>query len=297
MKTSTWERESHGLFDYESRSMLKRKLTINDSALILRHGDATSSVPISIQNKPEEGTRYLASVSAEGSSFVVNRCLADKSIVDPAQCEKLWVVVKSLQTGYRISAGDIIRLGRVRMRVNEIGGLDSNLNLYSTAPLRTRQITLGGLNPPKLQDGKKDPLHVSVAETDTEEDANAKQNCRICLCDGSNDADPLISPCKCTGTMGLVHLKCLQHWFNSKISSRERSSSKSFSWKALECELCKLPYPEKIEVKGTYHSLVEIPKPEGSYVILEVFGKDRNTKTFHVISLLNKNNVRLVRNM
>ena len=295
LKTATWERESNGLFDYESRSMLKRKLILNEPSTILRQGDATSTLPIGVQNKYEDGTKYLASVSIEDSSYIMTRCILDKSIVDPVHCEKLWVVVKSLQSGYRISAGDIIRIGRVRIRVNEIEGPDFNLNLYSPTPLKTRQISLGGLNPPELYNGKKDLLHVNVPETDTEEDAAVKQACRICLSDGSEDSDPLISPCKCMGTMGLVHLKCLQHWFNSKISSRERHNSKSFSWKALECELCKLAYPEKIEVKGTYHSLVEMPKPEGSYIILEVFGKDRNTKTFHVISLSNKNNVRLVR--
>jgi hypothetical protein len=40
--------------------------------------------------------------------------------------------------------------------------------------------------------------------------------CRICLCDekpGTEDnQNPMISPCKCTGTMRYIHLECLREW-------------------------------------------------------------------------------------
>jgi pSer/pThr/pTyr-binding forkhead associated (FHA) protein len=37
--------------------------------------------------------------------------------------------------------------------------------------------------------------------------------CRICL--GEEDeplSNPLFSPCKCAGSMGLIHLECLREW-------------------------------------------------------------------------------------
>ena len=37
--------------------------------------------------------------------------------------------------------------------------------------------------------------------------------CRICFDSGS---EPLISPCKCTGSMKWVHKSCLQQWINHK---------------------------------------------------------------------------------
>jgi len=47
--------------------------------------------------------------------------------------------------------------------------------------------------------------------------------CRICLCteeDGtpSEDGQPdkLICPCKCAGSMGMIHISCLREWVNSK---------------------------------------------------------------------------------
>lgn len=41
--------------------------------------------------------------------------------------------------------------------------------------------------------------------------------CRICL--GEEDepmSNPLFSPCKCAGSMGLIHLECLREWLKSK---------------------------------------------------------------------------------
>ena len=40
--------------------------------------------------------------------------------------------------------------------------------------------------------------------------------CRICLGEEEDKADPLISPCKCAGTMSHIHLECLREWLNSK---------------------------------------------------------------------------------
>ncbi|CAI5442423.1 unnamed protein product [Caenorhabditis angaria] len=48
---------------------------------------------------------------------------------------------------------------------------------------------------------------------------NGPAVCRICMCGetsipylGNQAGEPLISPCKCTGTMGLYHRSCLEHW-------------------------------------------------------------------------------------
>jgi E3 ubiquitin-protein ligase DOA10 len=41
--------------------------------------------------------------------------------------------------------------------------------------------------------------------------------CRICLGEEENQIDnPLIAPCKCAGSMGLIHLDCLKEWLKGK---------------------------------------------------------------------------------
>ncbi|XP_029050796.1 E3 ubiquitin-protein ligase MARCHF3-like isoform X1 [Osmia bicornis bicornis] len=69
---------------------------------------------------------------------------------------------------------------------------------------------------------------------------NEEIQCRICY--DSTQQLPIIYPCKCKGTMGAIHLKCLEHWL-------EESNRNS-------CELCGHQY----EVRRTprYHVLYSI---------------------------------------
>mmetsp|Transcript_32786 Transcript_32786/g.50047 ORF Transcript_32786/g.50047 Transcript_32786/m.50047 type:complete len:112 (-) Transcript_32786:1221-1556(-) len=67
--------------------------------------------------------------------------------------------------------------------------------------------------------------------------------CRICLGEENNSEDPLISPCKCSGTMSHIHLSCLREWLNSKRSRKEHEYVKTYCWKIMECELCKVRFP------------------------------------------------------
>jgi len=68
--------------------------------------------------------------------------------------------------------------------------------------------------------------------------------CRICLGEESEKDDPLISPCKCAGTMSHIHLECLREWLNSKRTKKEGERVITYCWKALECELCKCRFPQ-----------------------------------------------------
>ena len=37
--------------------------------------------------------------------------------------------------------------------------------------------------------------------------------CRICLAEEEETSNPLISPCKCAGSMRFIHHLCLKTWF------------------------------------------------------------------------------------
>lgn len=72
--------------------------------------------------------------------------------------------------------------------------------------------------------------------------------CRICLGEEEDDnSNPMISPCKCDGTMRNIHMKCLKEWLNSKKLVYNGDRVKSYFWKALECELCKVPFEHKLK--------------------------------------------------
>lgn len=69
--------------------------------------------------------------------------------------------------------------------------------------------------------------------------------CRICLLEGNQANDPLISPCDCKGSIRFVHLECLRHWINGRLNFHEQQHKPIFV-RQLLCELCKIPYPTAI---------------------------------------------------
>jgi hypothetical protein len=123
-----------------------------------------------------------------------------------------------------------------------------------------------------------------------------KLPCRICLSEVNPDENPLISPCNCGGTMKYIHLKCLQNCLKSKLTSKSSDCVLSFSWKKLGCDLCKKTYPYRLSLKNKIVELLEIPKPPGQYMILEVLCKDKNSqKGLHLIHMGNKNSIKIGR--
>ena len=124
----------------------------------------------------------------------------------------------------------------------------------------------------------------------------AKYACRICLFETFTKDNPLITPCKCSGTMRFIHIKCLQQWLKSKLTMKQSGNSISFYWKNLDCELCKEQYPPAVSLEKKIVDLIEIPKPDSNYIILEALIRDRNsTRGLHVISMQQKTLIRLGR--
>ena len=77
------------------------------------------------------------------------------------------------------------------------------------------------------------------------------QVCRICLGEENTQEDPLLSPCKCAGTMRMIHLACLREWLNSKKTQKDTEGVVTYCWKAIECELCQVRFPSTIYSDGT----------------------------------------------
>jgi len=68
--------------------------------------------------------------------------------------------------------------------------------------------------------------------------------CRICHSDDVSDDNPILSICKCKGSVDLIHFECLKAWFKSKLSIRETVNKPGITYviKSFNCELCKEPY-------------------------------------------------------
>ena len=148
--------------------------------------------------------------------------------------------------------------------------------------------------------------------TDEEENINDNINknnkikkknliCRICYMEEEDGGeDPLVQPCKCSGSLKYIHLKCLKHWIFTrscmKVESNECCSV--FVFKEVECEICKTKLPDLVSHNGKLHSLLDFSEEFKNYLILETLTlDDEDNKFLYVISLDKNRNIKLGRGL
>ena len=129
-----------------------------------------------------------------------------------------------------------------------------------------------------------------------ETQTKSKPLCRICLSEEHEKENPLIHPCNCDGTMKYIHLQCLRLLIQSKIKKTETESCKVLTFKRLECEICKMAFPEKISIKGALFSIIDIDKPDKDYIILEGLIKEiPEEKSIFIVHFKNKKEIKIGR--
>ena len=119
--------------------------------------------------------------------------------------------------------------------------------------------------------------------------------CRFCLCEDNDDDNPLIAPCKCSGTMKYIHFECLKNWLKSKITIKTLHYMVSYSFKALHCELCLNPVPMKFKLKTGIYDLVDMIKPDCSYLVLEQIVKEEQDLNYYLVLFREKTKLKLGR--
>ena len=136
--------------------------------------------------------------------------------------------------------------------------------------------------------------------------------CRVCFCEGNFEGkNPLISPCNCTGSVKYIHLNCLRKWLTSKVNMKcsQTNNIYCYSFKSLECEICKAVIPELVEYRGKFISLLDFKEIEPPYLILQtmnqynplnknldfniIFVMSFKIKNFLIIGRANNSDIRL----
>lgn len=189
----------------------------------------------------------LRAVCSEGRCIIQSPDrLPPESVTSLMQIKKLWTVVKEIGQ-HVLSEGDIIKLGRFKLRVRQIctGPEDD--------PVR-----------PDVAGGEISTGHVAGPEA-------SGMPCRICLLESSGqDDDPLVEACNCRGSIQYVHLGCLRYWINGRLCLTDSSAKHAYLFRQLACELCKCNYPLEIELAdGSKMPLVPMPKTQAPYIVLE----------------------------
>ena len=116
--------------------------------------------------------------------------------------------------------------------------------------------------------------------------------CRICFSEGNFEGkNPLISPCNCTGSVKYIHLTCLRKWLTSKLNKKSSASGNiyCYSFKSLECEICKTIIPEQVEFRGNIISLLDFKDIEPPYLVLQTmnqYSPQNQTLEYNVIFVM-----------
>ena len=142
--------------------------------------------------------------------------------------------------------------------------------------------------------------------------------CRICYIEEYDKINnPLIKPCKCSGSMKYIHYDCLLRWIKTKIIDKKdtfytNDFSSVYSLGIIECELCKSKLPDYIRHKNEIYSLLNFDKKfdedinlnykgeknnkrrkenKNSYVIFDLINPAKTENRFRFFVKFNENNI------
>ncbi|KAM3145615.1 hypothetical protein pb186bvf_002389 [Paramecium bursaria] len=295
VKHFTWNKDSHGLFDYENKNIVKGQIKTNSAIVkMIRQKEAIKIVQTSEEAKAilhQDDVTDLIKLHKKQQKYLLEYAHKQQFEEDQEglQDSCAWIVVKTVKgkfsdSGYDLKEGDYIKLGRVRFRIREIRISD-------------------GDNVPELSKFvSQSQLQIMVIGEQTVIDDDQKSqaelpSCRICYNDADTTEDnPLVDCCKCQGSMKYIHIKCLRQWLRERFQPKTTKFSVSFQWKQFECEVCKAIIPNIIKKGKKVLETVEIPKPQKPYIALEILSREKNqSKGTHIISFAQKNQIKLGR--
>ena len=259
--TKTWTRDSHGLFDYESSSLNTKKFDINNSGYLIRKDYHVSFVDNLDQNTDSDN-KVLCYYDCVNHTIIspnipIDLPINNQTLIDLQ--EQIWYVVKSnsnfdvydkrlySEYEYELKQNDIIKLGRIKFVVKKINLVGHQHQLNKT--------TFAMFENPE----------------DKVKDSNTDIICHICYLSDISEDNPMLSICKCKGTMH-THLNCLKKWLNSKKTVEEITGKMGVSYtiQKFNCEICKEPFPSTVKSNDKYYNLIEYEEPQGqNYIILQ----------------------------
>ena len=112
----------------------------------------------------------------------------------------------------------------------------------------------------------KDLISCNESEKNSLIPKKNKKICRICYMEETEKKyNPLIKPCKCSGSMKYIHYECLLHWLKTKVLVANNSYCDNgffniYLLNLIECELCKNHLPNYVRHKNKIYSLIDYDK-------------------------------------
>ena len=194
-------------------------------------------------------------------SFTINSpILSDslnKQLKDSSCLSRVWRLSKKNEENL-INVGDILKLGRVRLKIETIcfkGMYESiyilnniiknkinnkyrcSLNLYKNCSNNINTNINNSQNESllleeekfeknkikkKLKEKSKLISNIENSSISSQKNSSSRPTCRICYLLNSDMDNPLISPCNCNGSMKYIHYKCLKNCIEANLIKKKR---------------------------------------------------------------------------
>ena len=269
-----WLKNTDDLFDFESDNKLTKFYSINkEDKENFEEGNDIISADELKQKLSQNLTTKIISVliyNNSTSSFSLINSFKRKNrdyLFTPKDCERIWTVIGQGEYSI-IKEGDIIKLGRLRLKFDKINfsknGKNENNNLItsraSNTMINTMHMTSSNdlfinINNNFSEEITKNNLFI---ENEKDKESTEKIYCRLCYQEESTILDPLLCPCKCKGSMKYIHFSCLKKSIMQKIQIRNEKYFDLYFFKSYNCEICLETYPKYIKYKSYTYNLVDV---------------------------------------
>ena len=317
LNTETWSKDVCDLIDYDNEKLITSTLNINSTSYIYRKENNVISYSEK-SNKKDEELLFKIRIGFGKKKYleiIRNKYDLDENdnLVNPNPCFFLLKPSKidPKMNRYKLSPGEIIKIGRITMRIrdikfkkklNEKNSQDMNTN--NKKEKGTKKMSRLETTESKLNNYEED-LKKKSAKKKTQKDIfskleKMKRACRICYLeeDENNPENPLVQPCTCTGSVKFIHLTCLRKWVSTRSCVKIDTSSDCsiFLIKPVECELCKTKYPDFIKFENRLLPVIDFSQEFDNYLTLESLTLDRqNNKFIYAISLDKERKIKIGR--
>ena len=321
-----WLKKTDDLFDFESENISTKNFSFNEEdkenyIVCYKENDFEECNDIlSLRNLKEK--LYKNNTTKIISVLIYNYSTFNFSIINsykkkhidnlfkPDNCERIWSVISKNEYSL-IKEGDIIKLGRLRLKFDKIvfNKTQTENNLYSKVNNTINGMLTTSINIKELDDfnltqnfNNKDNIsedlnNMILYRNNYYLDDNIKTKkgdyvekicCRLCYQEESNISDPLLSPCKCNGSMKYIHFSCLKKSIKQKIQIRKEDNCDLYFFKSYCCEICLETYPKYITYKTNIYNLVDIDISKYSDYILTsiIYYSDSNNSDKKQLSYL-----------
>ena len=312
--------------DYDSNILLSTVLNVNKPTFIYRDSNKVISSPEIYNNSKDLLFQVTTNINNKGINYEIltNSYKLDENNNLSPNCP--WFILKPSKMNvkmnkYKLSPGDIIKIGRITLRIRDIklsskndkssdlnnSNFTSNIKNVNTlktegepedfSNIHKKKTNIDNNNDKKINFKKKsNPITLKKKAQKTENNLLTKiQNrnnvCRICYVEEEDNENPLLQPCICSGSMKFIHLSCLKHWISTrscmKIDTTDNCSV--YIIKEVECELCKTKFPDYISHEGKLHPLLDFSKEFENYLTFESLTVDKHKNKFIYVVSLSKN--------